>query len=243
MSDLRAFCKKCKASYSIREYERDRFCKKCNSLLIIESYGHANEICSEPKSRIELPLDAKYLIISVMGPYAGEREQAIFKRKIGEIEENGFTFWHHQSNKANPKNVQRLGTNAKSENELIYFILIKTGSRTSGQDTKKSNQATKFSTRKKGPYKPIPSTIYVETGFRRYALVIRDLRLASGELNLWDYSDYFTKGPVLSGRGASTLCTIKKSSRDSEKKMKSNIREIVAIAEVIEPYSVWLAHD
>jgi len=181
----------------------------------------------------------QFFIISVMGPYAGESENSIFNRKMNEIEENNYTFWHHQSNQAKPDMVQELGKEAKGS--TIKLILTSTGSRGSGGDTKKHPQARQYSTQKKGPYIPIPEPIYVETGTRPWALVINNLELVYDRINLWDYSDFFSKGAIRTRQGGSTVCAIKQSSRDDSKKMKSNIRDIVATADVIEPYSVWLA--
>ena len=181
----------------------------------------------------------QFFIISVMGPYAGESEDSIYERKINEIEENGYTFWHHQSNQAKPDMVQELGKAAKGSS--IQLILTSTGSRGSGEDTKKHPQAKRYSTNKDGPYKPIPEPIYVETGRKPWALVINNLELVDDRINLWDYSDFFSKGAVRTRQGGSTVCAIKQSSRDDPKKMKSNIRDIVAITDVIEPFSVWLA--
>ena len=173
-----------------------------------------------------------------MGPYAGESTNSIFNRKMNEIEENSYTFWHHQSNQAKPDMVQELGKEA--EGSAIKLILTSTGSRGSGGDTKKHPQARRYSTQKRGSYIPIPEPIYVETGTRPWALVINNLVLVNDRINLWDYSDFFSKDAVRTRQGGSTVCAIKQSSRDDPKKMKSNIRDIVATADVIEPFSVWL---
>ena len=77
-----------------------------------------------------------------MGPYAGESEDSIFKRKIKEIEENGYTFWHHQSYQAKPSMVQELGNAAKGS--MIKLIFTCTGSRRRGEDTKKHPQAKRY---------------------------------------------------------------------------------------------------
>ena len=181
----------------------------------------------------------QFFIISVMGPYAGENEDSIFKRKKREIEENGYTFWHHQSNQAKPNMVQVLGKAAKGS--TIKLILTSTASRRSGGDTKKHPQAKQYSPNENGPYEPIPAPIYVETGTRPWALVINDLQLVSGRINLLDYSDFFSKGAVRTRIGGSTVCALKQSSRDDPKRMKSNIRDIVATAYLVEPFSVWLS--
>jgi hypothetical protein len=183
--------------------------------------------------------NGNYFVISVMGPYAGESEKSIFIRKMKEIEANGYTLWHHQSYQAKPNMVQELGKSAKGS--PIKLILTSTGSRKRGEDTKKHTQAKRYSVEKGGTLSPIPAPIYVEIGTRPWALVIKNLELVNQRINLWDYSDYFTKGAFISKQGGSTICAIKQSSREDPKKMKSNVRDIVAIADVIEPFSVWLS--
>ena len=190
------------------------------------------------KGVLKIPKQGKHVIISVMGPYAGESESSIFTRKRREINENGFTFWHHQSYQAKPDMVQELGKAA--EGSPIKLILTSTGSKKRGEDTKKHAQAKKFSPKKYSSYKPIPKSIYVETGTRPWAIVITNLVLEKKEINLWDYSNYFTGGAIITRQGGSTVCAIRQSSRDDPMKMKSKIRDVVAIADVIHPFSVWL---
>lgn len=185
-------------------------------------------------------IGARYAVISVMGPYAEESEKEIFRRKTREISDCGFTFWHHQSLGAKPEMVQKLGSKAKREGEPVYLILIKPASQRSVEGPRKSPQATVY---KKGvleAYSPIPKGIYVETGTRPYALIIKNLNLAHGAIDLWDYSDFFKRRAVKTRQGASTICAVKIPSYQLKDKMKSHVRNIVAYAEVIEPFSVWL---
>ena len=58
-------------------------------------------------------LNEKFVIISVMGPHAGESSEQIFSRKIKDIERTGNTFWMIQSYKSNPPKVQSLVKKAK----------------------------------------------------------------------------------------------------------------------------------
>lgn len=230
-----AVCIRCGSSYSLDEYQNNRFCRKCGTLLKIQNG-------SEPKKgQIEKIDHSNYSILSVMGPYAGESINSIFNRKIQEIQNTGFTFWHHQSYQAKPEMVQKIGNQAQNEDQTVSFILLSSGLRGSGQDTKKSPMATKYSLNKKGVSQKIPESIYVEIGRRPYALVIKDLKLVKGKINLWDYSDYFTRGPIITKQGGSTICAVGISSRSHENKMKSNIRNMVAQATLVEPYAVWLS--
>ena len=48
----------------------------------------------------------KYIVISVMGPHAGESEDEIFQRKIGDISKIGLSLWLIKSHQAKPNMVQ-----------------------------------------------------------------------------------------------------------------------------------------
>ena len=190
-------------------------------------------------AKVETGEKGDHFVISVMGPYAGESENSIYVRKMKEINENGYTFWHHQSYQAKPNMVQALGKSA--DGSPIQLLLTSTGSRKRGVMTKKHPQANRYSITKNGRLSPIPDPIYVETGTRPWALVIKNIRLVNKPIDLWDYSDFFSQGAVISKQGGSTICATKQSSREDPKKMKSNIRDLVAIADVVKPFSVWLS--
>ena len=183
---------------------------------------------------LEDVLNAKNIILSVTGPYAGESERDIYARKKYEINKVGYTFWHHQSNIGNPADVQEF-CSAVDHGLPIFFILISSSSGGGGGDTKKSDQAKFYSTKAVGSKKRIPEDIYVEAGGRPYALVIKNLELAQGQIDLWKYSR-LNGEPIKTSRGASTLCAIKEPSEG----MKSRFRNVVAFAEIVKPYSIWL---
>jgi len=68
-------------------------------------------------------IDSKYLIISVIGPHAGETENTIFKRKIEDINNVGKTFWLIKSHLSKPDMVQqfcRIGLREKLK--VIVFL-------------------------------------------------------------------------------------------------------------------------
>jgi hypothetical protein len=228
-----AFCSKCNETYSIDEYQNNRFCEKCDSLLKIQK-------SATPKFDLQsIKTLSDYSILSVMGSYAGESEHSIFERKMREIEANGYTFWHIQSIKAQPQMVQKLGISANGKS--IKFILTTGASSQKSRGTQKHPQAKRYRTEEKGRLSPIPRPIYVETGSKPWALVIKNLEMVSRKINLWNYSDFFSQGAIRNTLGGSTICAIKKSSRGDPMKMKSNVRDIVAIADLVEPFSVWLS--
>jgi len=158
-----------------------------------------------------------------------------------EIENCGFTFWHHQSYQAKPDLVQRIGFQAESERQRLYLVIISTGVHGSGLDTKKSKRATRYRTINRGDYEPIPPGIYVETGKRPYALVIKDFSIIDEEIDLWDYSNFDNpKRAIVIRQGGSTVCAISRFSGNNLERMKSHVRKVVACAEFVSPYSVWL---
>lgn len=101
-------------------------------------------MAKESQARLlEKALNAKYVVISVMGPYAKENEHKILIRKIREIHDCKYTFWHHQSHFA-PEMVQELGAMLRRENEAVYFVLIKGAKGRSGVDTNETSYATHY---------------------------------------------------------------------------------------------------
>jgi len=180
-------------------------------------------------------LDSNAIILSIAGPYAGESEGDIYVRKRKEIEKVGYTFWHHQSRTAKPEDIQTFCGRHDNQDTTIYFVLIASSSGGSGGDTKQSDQAKTFTSDQNGSYTNIPEGIYVEKGRLPYAIVIKSLKLAHGSIDLWEYSSW-KEEPIKTALGASTLCAIKKPSQG----MISRIRNVVAYAEIIKPYAVWL---
>ena len=57
----------------------------------------------------------KFIVISIMGPHAGESEDEIFQRKIDDISKIGLTFWLIRSHQAKPNMVQEICQSAKKE--------------------------------------------------------------------------------------------------------------------------------
>jgi hypothetical protein len=185
--------------------------------------------------------NAAYVVLSVTGPYAGEGEDDIYARKVREIDTCGFTFWHHQSYQAKPDLVQRTGAQAEAEGQKLYLVIMRTGSNSAGVDTKKSNRATSYRGANYGPYEKMPEGIYVEVGRSPYALVLKGFTIMNEEIDLWDYSSYEDPGrAIVTRQGGSTVCAVKSFSGHNPEKMKSHVRKVVACAELISPYSVWL---
>lgn len=183
-----------------------------------------------------------YVIISVIGPHAGETEQEIFLRKIKEIENTGKSFWLHRSHGAKPDLVQRFAEESVKRGKSPFCFFIEPSSKGGAWETTKAEVAKEFS--QDGiNWERIPKGI-LATGLIKnaYALVFDQFRLIEREtLDLWDYSLFDHPGDAVRLRqGASTICCIKISSRERPQKIASNIRKIVAIGRITPPFSVRL---
>ena len=75
-----------------------------------------------------------------------------------------------------------------------------------------------------------------------YALVFDQLKLSNPvPIDLWEYRDFFeAHRPVRFRQGASTVCVAQEDMKKHPERMKSNIRQVVAIGRLAEPYAVWL---
>lgn len=190
-------------------------------------------------------LNSKYVVISVMGPHAGESVKGIFDRKIGDIEKTGKTFWLNRSQKARPSMVQKLCHEARNEGCDCYCIFIEPSSK--GGALPASTQETARSYSKDSTvWLSFPNGLGPVTGKiggGSQALVFDQLELAKSisYVNLWDYADFTNENlPLKIILGVSTLCAIKKDMRSHKDKMTSNQRRIVATGRICEPYCVYL---
>lgn len=190
-------------------------------------------------------LSSKYVIISVMGPHAGEGENEIFKRKMSDIEVVGRTFWLIKSHKAEPNMVQAICRQAQNEGHNVPCIFIQPSSPAGSIPTKTSDSAKMFSADNLKwsvlPDRLSPVTGKIDSG--AHALIFDSLRKEQGALDLWDYADFFKPSkPLKIIQGGSTLCALRKDISDlpDSEKIKSRFRGIVAVGTLREPYAVWL---
>jgi hypothetical protein len=74
------------------------------------------------------------------------------------------------------------------------------------------------------------------------ALVFDQLVLCElGGLDLWHYADFFNQEqPVKIRQGASTVGVVGRDTSAHSDRMKSHIRQVVAIGRLIEPFGVWV---
>ena len=190
-------------------------------------------------------LNEKFVIISVMGPHAGESSEQIFSRKIKDIERTGNTFWMIQSYKSSPPKVQSLVKKAKLERKNIFCIFISPSKKGGSKQTKKSIKAKSFSSDKIN-WKELSPKLSPVTGnisTNSFSLVFDKMNITQQDikLDLWNYADFEEqKKPILPNMGVSTICAVRKDMSQHPTKIKSNIRKIEAVAKVSSLGCVWL---
>jgi hypothetical protein len=186
----------------------------------------------------------KFAVLSVMGPHAGEDAEVIFHRKISDIQEIGETFWLIHSHKAKPDMIKRMCGMASYRENAVECLFIEPSSRGGAKPTKTDHAASEYSSDLL-TWLHLPSGLSPVTGLitkNACALVFDQLKLSARvPIDLWEYRDFFeAHQPVRFRQGASTVCVVQDDMKKHPDRMKSNIRQVVAIGRLIEPYAVWL---
>ena len=78
----------------------------------------------------EILRNQEHLIISVIGPHAGESLNAIFSRKISDIKKCGFTYWICKSRAISPTRINALH---EANNSDIFILFVKTAGNREGK--------------------------------------------------------------------------------------------------------------
>jgi hypothetical protein len=178
-------------------------------------------------------------IISVVGPHANESLDQIFQRKINDIDITGFSFWVAGSSSANPRIVQ----NFCFLNKPSYIVFINPG-QINGATNTKISAVNHFFSEDKINWNPISDKISNVTG-KSYAFILNTLDIIQDK-NLIIDLNYYAKfpdniDPIKINIWQSTFCTIyNENMKNHPNRMKSNIRKIIAIGKLKEPYSVWV---
>lgn len=187
--------------------------------------------------------DNKYVVLSVMGPHAGEESNKIFARKIRDIYTIGNTFWVVHSPSAKPDIVQRLCSKASQHKYNIYCILLAASSANGAEDTKTTKKAKRFSTDGL-EWESLPYGLSKVTGNitnSTCALIIDEFVFRKFDIDLWNYANFVnTRKPIIFRRGESTVCAIKKDTSTYPDRMKSHVRSVIAVGKLAKPYAVWL---
>jgi len=188
-------------------------------------------------------INAKYVVITVIGEHADELVNAIFERKIRDIENIGITFWLLKSRNAKPIMVQKLCKVVKSINEDVFVIFIKPATSGGATPTETAERATSYSTDNTS-WINFPEGISLVTGKidrGAFALAFSQIRLIKDSIDLRFYANFFDQDqPLKIIQGASTICALEKVMINHPNAMKSYNREVVAIGKLCEPYCVYL---
>ena len=188
---------------------------------------------------------SKYVVISVIGPHAGEPLKEIFLRKITDIERTGKTFWIINSTKANLKLITQMKKMALKENKDVFCIFIEPSQKGGSANTKLSEPAKEYSEDKQiwQSFDEKTSPVTGKMTTNSYAMVFKKISLIESELklNLWNYADFDNQNePINLNQFRSSFCGIQKNMFDNSNKMKSNLRKIVAVAKLHQIGAVWL---
>jgi hypothetical protein len=188
---------------------------------------------------VDQALAAPGCVISVMGGHAGEGVDAIFKRKMADVDTVGRTFWVARSPKARPGQVQQL-----CAAECGYVIFVEPAIARGARPTTACDSASEYSG-DRVEWRPFPHGIGLVTGKlddAATAFVFDQLTMDAGRvLDLWQYADASDESnPIRFILGRSTVCAVRADMSANPRRMKSRYRAVVAVARLAEPYSVWL---
>lgn len=178
-------------------------------------------------------LTADCVVLSVMGPHAGEDEGRIFARKIADVEATGRTFWLHRSPRARPDVVRR------SRPTFVLFITpaIASGAR----PTNETASATEYAA-DGVQWTPIPPDHSPVTGkLPASALVLSGLTQCDGVIDLWTYADAeSSEEPVRLRLGASTVLARRGDTSGHPDRMTSRKRRVLAVGSLAEVGCVYV---
>lgn len=188
---------------------------------------------------VDQALAASSCVISVMGDHAGEGVDAIFKRKMADVDAVGRTFWVARSPKAHPEQVQQMCSARPG-----YVIFVEPATVGGAKPTTTSDPAAEYSS-DRSTWLPLPHGMGPVTGKLdrgATAFVFDQLATdASSLLDLWQYADGSdSSNPVRFVLGCSTVCAVRQDMSAHPRRMKSRYRTVVAVGGLVEPYSVWL---
>jgi hypothetical protein len=187
--------------------------------------------------------DYRFVVLSVMGPHAGEDEETIFSRKIADTRRCGRTFWLVRSNQASPPLVQNLASEAQAQVLHASCLFVAPSSPEGARPTEHSAAAELYSPDGQ-TWTPFPKLMTPVTGKidrSAYALVFDELSLVPGEVDLWRYTDFKDPSqPIRFRLGASTVCALKGDTDSHPHRMRSHVRRVVAVGRLCLPFAVWV---
>lgn len=179
-------------------------------------------------------LAAERVVLSVMGPHAGEGADAIFARKADDVARHGRTFWLCRSPAARPDRAQLFAPD--------FVVFLASATRNGARSTSVSERATEMSLDRQ-IWSPIPDGISPVTGNLirgAYAFVISRFEMQGrSTLDLWSYAAP-NGAPIAFRLGASTLFAMRGDMSLHPARPKSRYREVLAVARLDAPFVVWV---
>lgn len=178
----------------------------------------------------------KNIIIMKCGTHASEKIEDIFKRKKEEEQKNGYIYWGYGGTLCHPLNQAQPFCNY---NEKVYLLLTPTNSELNNEPKK-----SKYFSINNKTWKNIDTNVNVYGS--KYALVIKNLQKCDFEIDLSNYEIAIgnSKGKnladYLNGR-VDKACAIKRKYSNLSTELKKI--KIVMIAELINPYSVFVKEE
>ncbi len=170
-------------------------------------------------------------IFSIIGWHAGEAIEDIIERKRADIKKAGRTIWLYHSWKATIPMVQQFGRTYPKA--AVVFL------KGSAFPTSTSLSAREMSDDRKR-WRPLPQGIGKVTGrLPAGGLVITELELIEGDVDLWGYLQHPELCPIRFQQGASTACAVPSPDGVVEG-MRSRHRRAVAVGRLIPPYGTFL---
>lgn len=182
-------------------------------------------------------LIADRIVLSVIGPHAGEDSNTIFTRKISDITTIGRTLWLHRSAQARPDQTRTFRPS--------FVIFLTPSSKQGARPTTESGTATQMSI-DKACWQPLPNGLGPVTGNLKsaaYALVLSELTLCQdlALLDVWSYANGIAaSNPIRFQLGASTVLAQRSDTSWRPDRMRSHKRRIMAVGKFVTPVSVFI---
>lgn len=174
-------------------------------------------------------------LLSVIGPHAGESVEQIFKRKIEDADKLQQTFWVFKSYFCTPDMVHRL---CQQRTIKCYFLEPK--SRGGSAPTTGAEVGTEYSSDRRS-WTSLPVGLSPVTGKLgrdgATALVLKSIVVSAVPIwiDLNRFNNIANGTPVAFRQGGSTVCA-----EPRENSIGQDLRQIAAIAELCEPFCVWV---
>ena len=216
-------------------------CKNKSNVLAIGQSAKGNSL-------LNAAINSDYVFISVMGPHANEEPEAIFDRKIEDINICKESFWVSGIDEkfVNECRVKLHGADG-------YVLLVESSGNGSGSDnTNGDNKATEYSGDKK-EWKKINTNISEVTGNLRKngmpAYYFDDIELFDKketpiilyhEIDLNYYCECNNQQKAIKFRQGYSNVFVKSNAAPLQGGMQSHKRKIVAVLRLKTPYVVWV---